>query len=94
MLALHSEEKKIMDGFSHHTAQGTPNPETYSGPSQSHSRYKCFISTKQCLFLHLINVMNLNFYFVALFEFHLLKYFVLQLYKRYKSEEFTPACTK
>lgn len=65
------------------------------GPSQSHSRYKCFVSAKQCLFfLHLINVMNLNFYFVALFEFHLLKYFVLQLYKRYKSEEFTPACIK
>ena len=37
--------------------------------------------------------MNLNFYFVALFEF-LLKYFVLQLYERYKSKEFTPACTK
>lgn len=59
----------------------------------SHSWYKCFVSAKQCLFLHLINVMNLNFYFVALFEF-LLKYFVLQLYERYKSKEFTPACTK
>lgn len=85
-----------MDEFSHHTAQGTPNPKTYSGAITVTFTVQVFRFSKTVsfFFLHLINVMNLNFYFVALFEFHLLKYFVLQLYKRYKSEEFTPACIK
>ena len=57
--------KKVVTEFTHHTAQGTPNPKdprrSLRGRIQGASD---LVSVKQCL-LHFISVMNLNFYFVA-----------------------------